>query len=209
MPTKKAKLPAQVNASARVYSVGYLESLVAIMREPKTAPTVRVAAAHVLLDLGWAKPGQHVAGGDAAKRIGRSSTTVANYIARYPARAEVERKVLESNLDFAEAKLMASIEGGNVSAITFYLSTRGKGRGYVRRNEIAGGTDGPVELYMRMDPASRRELIAEKSALLGSVNPLETHGKANGKQVDGKATGGGDCTAKDDGKTRRVGSGES
>ena len=116
---------------------------------------------------------------------------------------------------------MASIDGGNVSAITFYLSTKGKGRGYVRRNEVAGDTGGPVELYMRMDPVSRRALIAEKNALLGSVNPLETHGKENDKEVDDKApesagqatTDSGRATtdkgpaAKSGGRARRVGSG--
>lgn len=39
-------------------------------------------------------------------------------------------------LDFAESKLHKLIDGGNPTAIIFYLKTKGKGRGYVERQEV-------------------------------------------------------------------------
>lgn len=42
----------------------------------------------------------------------------------------------DSNLDYAETKLMASIRDNNLTAIIFYLKTKGKKRGYVESAEI-------------------------------------------------------------------------
>ena len=39
-------------------------------------------------------------------------------------------------LDFAESQLHKQIKGGNPSSTIFYLKTKGKGRGYVERQEI-------------------------------------------------------------------------
>ena len=49
-------------------------------------------------------------------------------------------------IDFAESQLHHQIQGGNTSATIFYLKTKGRNRGYVERQEIAGVKDQPVEI---------------------------------------------------------------
>ena len=71
----------------------------------------------------------------AARRLSCSRKTVYEYLKRYPALDEVLSEARESALDFAESKLMAAIEDGNLTAIIFFLKTRGKSRGYSERTE--------------------------------------------------------------------------
>lgn len=43
--------------------------------------------------------------------------------------------VEESLLDFTESKLMQQIDASNLTAIIFYLKTKGRRRGYIERQE--------------------------------------------------------------------------
>ena len=56
---------ADVRALAKTYGEDAIEALVSIMRNAKTPPAARVAAAIAILDRGWGKPSQKmdVAGG--------------------------------------------------------------------------------------------------------------------------------------------------
>ena len=59
-------------------------------------------------------------------------------------------KVQDVALDFAEGKLFDGMDEMNMTAVIFYLKTRGKGRGYIERTEITGAGGGPVS---HIDPS--------------------------------------------------------
>lgn len=69
--------------------------------------------------------------------------TYYNWIEKDPKFKEECETVQEIALDLAEERLMDLIEAKDVTAIIFYLKTRGKKRGYVERQEldarVAGG----------------------------------------------------------------------
>ena len=46
-------------------------------------------------------------------------------------------EVKEGLLDFAEHQLLSNIRDGKTAEILFYLKTKGKGRGYIERQEIS------------------------------------------------------------------------
>ena len=75
---------------------------------------------------------------------GCTAQTVRNYLARYPKlRREVD-EAIENNLDKAEAQLLSAINNGADWAVKFYLETKGKHRGYTKRQEIAGVPHQPL-----------------------------------------------------------------
>jgi len=49
---------------------------------------------------------------------------------------EIVDSIQDIALDFAESKLNEQIDVGNVTAIIFYLKTKGKKRGYIEKSEI-------------------------------------------------------------------------
>ena len=80
-----------------------------------------------------------------ANRLGVSRWTVDNYLARWKKVNDAYEEERESITDLAETKLIKEINDGNFPAIKFYLSTKGRDRGYVERQEqhieanISGG----------------------------------------------------------------------
>tara|TARA_R100000664_G_C2758520_1_gene147447 strand:+ start:3545 stop:3916 length:372 start_codon:yes stop_codon:yes gene_type:complete len=71
--------------------------------------------------------------------------------------AEFKQKVEECEsiaLDMAESQLYTQIESGNTVATIFYLKTKGKKRGYVERQELAGVEDQPVTFRVNITPPS-------------------------------------------------------
>ena len=60
----------------------------------------------------------------------------------------------ESLVDFAESKLMQAITESNLTAIIFYLKTKGRQRGYVEKTEVEASVN---PFYELMQKASRQE----------------------------------------------------
>jgi hypothetical protein len=68
----------------------------------------------------------------ASLRIARSTMT--DYIKRSAAIKTAYEDINETTIDHVEGKLMTEINKGNITAIIFYLKTKGKHRGYVETN---------------------------------------------------------------------------
>lgn len=75
---------------------------------------------------------------DIAARLGVSRWTLDNYIERWAVVRSAYNEECEAVLDLAETKLIEEINLNNFQAIKFILSTKGKHRGYVERQEITG-----------------------------------------------------------------------
>ena len=74
----------------------------------------------------------------AAKKAGVGYRTVCRYVEEYPSVAQAVVDSKEAMLDSAESKLFEKIEGGDNTAIIFFLKTQGKARGYLERVEHTG-----------------------------------------------------------------------
>jgi hypothetical protein len=80
---------------------------------------------------------------DAAQKLAEaygscSPASVRNYIRRHKSLQEVLDEVIEDNLDIGESALINGMKEGNMTAVIFYLKTKGKARGYVERTAHAG-----------------------------------------------------------------------
>ena len=65
----------------------------------------------------------------------------------------------EDTLDFVESKLMKAIDDGNVTAMIFFLKTRGKSRGYSERSEFGRAGDvEPVQVTFKINGEPRDSL---------------------------------------------------
>ena len=81
--------------------------------------------------------------------LGCSQQTVRNYIKKHEECKEAAEDSREKTLDYVESKLMALIKDKNISAVIFYLKTKGKERGYVERQEIAGPDGGDIKFVVK------------------------------------------------------------
>lgn len=84
----------------------------------------------------------------AAQSLDCSHTTIYRYIAENKELAELKEFYDEEATDIAVLKLREAIIDGDPWAVKFQLSTKGKNRGYVERQEVTGadGNDIVVKL---------------------------------------------------------------
>lgn len=77
----------------------------------------------------------------AAERLGCRPHTVYAYMNRYPSVREAKEAAEGHILDVAEVKLYEQIMAGNIVAIKYVLSTKGKDRGYIPEQNVNVNTD--------------------------------------------------------------------
>jgi hypothetical protein len=81
-----------------------------------------------------------------AKRVGCDWHTAKKYIEEYATIRQAYADECEAVLDMAEAKLYKAVEKGDLQAVKYILSTKGKRRGYVERQEVTGAGGGEVKI---------------------------------------------------------------
>jgi len=98
----------------------------------------------------WAAQGKVTV---AAQRLGCTVRTIYNYANKY---ATVQNAIDEARamwdeklVDLAELKLFQEVNDGNAWAIKYALSTKGKHRGYVERQEVTGADGGALNVVVR------------------------------------------------------------
>lgn len=74
----------------------------------------------------------------ACKQVGISRESIHKWRLEDPDFDRAITEVNETALDFAETALMKNIQAGDTQAIKFYLSTKGRGRGYTEKQVFEG-----------------------------------------------------------------------
>jgi hypothetical protein len=79
-----------------------------------------------------------------AKRAGCSWHTARKWIDSYPSVLVAYENECERLLDMAESEVILAIRNHDLQMVRYYLSTKGKKRGYTERTEITGKDDGAI-----------------------------------------------------------------
>ena len=80
----------------------------------------------------------------AAKNLQCSHTAIYAYIDKYPDIAALKVYYDEETSDIAVLKLREAVLHSEPWAIKYHLSTKGKNRGYVERQEVTGADGGAI-----------------------------------------------------------------
>jgi hypothetical protein len=86
----------------------------------------------------------------ACRTVGVGRTTFYGWLNDDKEFAKKVEDVQNIALDFAESQLHKQIGDGNTSATIFYLKTKGKGRGFVERQEITGANGMPTNFQIEI-----------------------------------------------------------
>lgn len=95
------------------------------------------------------------------KDYGIKVTRNAIYERRYSNKkiADAFEEAEELTLDVAENRLKSAINEGNMSAVLFYLKTKGKNRGYAERKEVTGINGEAIQVTDPLASFSKEELM--------------------------------------------------
>ena len=89
----------------------------------------------------------------ACEAVGITRTTFYRWKTEDPEFKEIAENIDEYLVDFAEHSLFKQIREGNTAATIFFLKTKGKGRGYIEKQEIEHtGVINKIELGSGIKP---------------------------------------------------------
>jgi len=97
------------------------------------------------------------------KEVGISRQTHYNWLETDPEYAQAVMNINEKVIDNAEAMLNSSIMEGNVTAIIFFLKTKGRSRGYTEHYEITG-KDGKDLIPEKFTPSEIKVSVVSNTA---------------------------------------------
>jgi len=81
-----------------------------------------------------------------ASQLGVNRRTVYRYFEKYPDLEQETQEYLDSITDQAEHSLIESVKAGNSWAVRYWLSTRGKHRGYSTKLENTFNSFNPMQV---------------------------------------------------------------
>jgi predicted transcriptional regulator len=97
-----------------------------------------------------------------ARALGRSRSSVQNFIAHETLLRDLRGEIVQGIVDDIEERYMLDALNGDTGARRFFLQTLGKDRGYVVRNENTGKDGGPVHLASRIKVSNLSDAALEE-----------------------------------------------
>lgn len=108
-----------------------------------------------------------------AKRLGVSRWTVDNYLERWQSVKAAYDEECESVIDTAESVVIKSFQSGETSDARWYLSRKGRHRGYVERQELTGENGQPFQIEQKVQVNSGTDHITAVLRTLVEVGAVE------------------------------------
>ncbi|HYH14833.1 MAG TPA: helix-turn-helix domain-containing protein [Flavisolibacter sp.] len=90
----------------------------------------------------------------ACNAIGMPRSTFYNWVNADTQFKEAVNEIQEYALDVAESELHKLIKKGEITAIIFYLKTKGKKRGYIEKNEVDLRTPDGITVNYNRQPGN-------------------------------------------------------
>ena len=107
-----------------------------------------------------------------ARKLDCAWHTAKKYIEKWETTRRAFANEGEQVIDFAEQKVIEAMRDGDGPMLRWYLSTKGKHRGYTERHEIAGtGEDGAIEIKQAGLTDAERRRVLEHLATTGQLRP--------------------------------------
>ncbi len=119
----------------------------------------------------------------AASKLRCSPQTIKNYVQRHKVLQALAEEIRDATLDLAETQLVRALNDGNLTAVIFYLKTKGKERGFTERAEITGASGAAIEVIdvtrltdEELERFARGD-VAGASGASGARAPTKTQGR--------------------------------